>query len=311
MFKYVFGPVPSRRLGRSLGVNVVPLKYCNFNCIYCQLGRTKYLVNDQSMFYEPEEIIREMEIAVKSRDYDYLTFIGDGEPTLYAGLGKLIRWARENQGKPLAILTNGAKLADETVRNWLSELDVVKVSTDACNERVFRMVNRPHRSITFEGFINGLEKFREEFSGQIWSEVMLVHGVNDTEECAEKVGEVLSRYRPDRVYLMVPTRPPAEPWVKPPTSETLIKFANTISKYINKDRIFIIDYIERGEFYIDKNDPLSSILNILKVQPMTIEQIMDIIKRNKLEPGIVDELRKFVKEVVFNGTKYLVYSGND
>jgi len=91
----------------------------------------------------------------------------------------------------------------------------------------------------------------------------------------------------------------------------LIKFANTISKYINKDRIFIIDYIERGEFYIDKNDPLSSILNILKVQPMTIEQIMDIIKRNKLEPGIVDELRKFVKEVVFNDIKYLVYSGND
>ena len=100
MFKYVFGPVPSRRLGRSLGVNVVPLKYCNFNCIYCQLGRTKYLINDQRMFYEAEEIIREMEIAVKSRGYDYLTFIGDGEPTLYAGLGKLIRWARENQKNP-------------------------------------------------------------------------------------------------------------------------------------------------------------------------------------------------------------------
>jgi wyosine [tRNA(Phe)-imidazoG37] synthetase (radical SAM superfamily) len=311
MFRYVFGPVPSRRLGRSLGVNVVPLKYCNFNCVYCQLGRTRHLINDLRMFYDPEEIIREMKVATRTRDYDYLTFIGDGEPTLYAGLGKLIRWARENQEKPLAILTNGAKLIDETVRNWLSELDVAKVSTDACDERTFRVINRPHRNVKFEAFIDGIEKFREVFHGQIWSEVMLVHGINDTENCADGIGKVLSMYKPDRVYLMVPTRPPAEPWVKPPVSEILIKFASIISKYINKDRVFIINYIERGEFYVDKHDPLNSLLNILKVQPMTIDQILNIIKSNNLEPYIIDEVRKFTKEVEFNNIKYLVYSGNE
>ena len=309
MFHYIFGPVPSRRLGRSLGVNVIPLKYCNFNCIYCQLGRTRQLINDLRMFQPPEDVIKEMSIAVKSRDYDYLTFIGDGEPTLYAGLGELIKWAKENQDKPLAILTNGAKLINEEVRDWLSNLNVVKVSTDAGSERTFRLINRPFREITFEKFIEGIEKFREVFNRQIWSEVMLVQGVNDNEDEARRIGEALCRYRPDRVYVMVPTRPPAEAWVKPPTSSTLIMFANTLSRYINSDRIFIIDYIERGDFHVDKEDPLNSLLSILKMQPMTMEQVMSIIERNKLDASILDSLRGMTKEVVFNGVKYLVYSG--
>ncbi len=308
MFHYIFGPVPSRRLGRSLGVNVVPLKYCNFNCIYCQLGRTRYMINDLRMFYPPRDIIRELGVATRIRNYDYLTFIGDGEPTLYAGLGELIQWARNNQDKPLAILTNGAKLIDENVRTWLSELDVVKVSTDAGNERTFRLINRPHREITFDKFIEGIEKFRDIFNGQIWTEIMLVRGVNDNEDSAEHIGNALGRYRPDRVYLMVPTRPPAEPWVMPPTSEALITFAKVLSKYVNSDRIFIIDYIERGEFHIDKNDPVNSLLGILRIQPMTVEQVMDVIRRNNLDMAILDYVRKFTKEVMFNGIKYLVYS---
>ncbi|MGC8571042.1 MAG: radical SAM protein [Caldivirga sp.] len=308
VFHYVFGPVPSRRLGRSMGVNVVPLKYCNFNCIYCQLGRTRYLINDLRMFSPPEDIIREMEAAVKSRDYDYLTFIGDGEPTLYAGLGELVKWAKENQDKPLAILTNGAKLTDERVRDWLSNLDVVKVSTDAGNERAFRLINRPHREVTFERFIEGIEKFREVFHGQIWSEVMLVRGVNDNEDEARRIGEALRRYKPDRVYVMIPTRPPAESWVKPPESNALITFAKNLSRYVNSDKVFIIDYVESGEFHIDKSDPLNSLLNILRVQPMTVEQVMNVIERNKLDPLILDSVRSLTKEVTFNGIKYLVYS---
>ncbi|ADN50790.1 radical SAM protein [Vulcanisaeta distributa] len=308
MTNYVFGPVPSRRLGRSLGVNVVPLKYCNFNCIYCQLGRTRHVINDLRMFYPPEDIIKELEIATRTRDYDYLTFIGDGEPTLYAGLGKLIQWARNNQDKPLAILTNGAKLIDENVRSWLSELNVVKVSTDAGSEKTFRLINRPHREITFDRFIEGIERFREIFSGQIWTEVMLVQGVNDNEDEMKRIGNTMRRYKPDRVYIMVPTRPPAESWVKPPTSDVLINLARVLSRYVNSDRIFIIDYIERGEFHIDRNDPVNSLLGILKIQPMTIEQVMDVIKRNNLDMSILDEIRNFTKEVVFNGIKYLVYS---
>ncbi|BDR91535.1 radical SAM protein [Vulcanisaeta souniana] len=308
MANHVFGPVPSRRLGRSLGVNVVPLKYCNFNCIYCQLGRTRYVINDLRMFYPPEDIIKELGLAVRTREYDYLTFIGDGEPTLYAGLGKLIQWAKNNQVKPLAILTNGAKLIDERVRSWLSELDVVKVSTDAGREKTFRLINRPHRDITFDMFIEGIERFREVFSGQIWTEVMLVQGVNDNEDEMERIGNILRRYKPDRVYMMAPTRPPAESWVKPPASDVLINLARVLSRYVNSDRIFIIDYIERGEFHIDMDDPVNSLLGILKIQPMTIEQVMDVIKRNNLDMSILDEIRNFTKEVVFNGIKYLVYS---
>ena len=302
MFKYVFGPVPSRRFGKSLGVNVVPLKYCNWNCVYCQLGRTNHFINSTVDFFNYEEIEEEIKIATKMYDYDYLTFIGDGEPTLYKDLGILIKWSKENQPKKVAVFTNGARLKIEETRSYMSYADVVKVSNDAGDEKTFRIVDRPYRDIHFDDFIEGLKQFRKEFNGEIWSEVMLVKGVNDKENELENIGRSLKAYSPDRVHIMVPTRPPAEPWVTPPDSQKILEAGKILSKYVNN--VYIIDYIERGEFYVDKDNPVNGILNILKIQPMTEEEIKDISSKYNVN---IDNIKEKAREVVFNGIKYFVY----
>jgi wyosine [tRNA(Phe)-imidazoG37] synthetase (radical SAM superfamily) len=302
MFKYVFGPVPSRRFGRSLGVNVVPLKYCNWNCVYCQLGRTNYFVNSSINFFNYEEIEGEIEIATKMYDYDYLTFIGDGEPTLYNDLGKLIKWSKENQPKKVAVFTNGARLKIDEIRDSLSYADVVKVSHDAGSEKVFRIVDRPYRDIHFDEFIDSLKQFRKQFKGEIWSEVMLVRGINDKEDELERIGKSLALYSPDKVHIMVPTRPPAEPWAIPPDSKTILKAGKILSEYVKN--VYIIDYIERGEFYVDKDDPINGILNILKIQPMTEDEIKEISMKYNVN---IDNIKEKAKEMVFDGVKYYVY----
>jgi len=300
--KYVFGPVPSRRFGRSLGVNVVPLKVCNWNCVYCQLGRTTTFINEERDFFDKEEIKKEIEKAVKIFDYDYLTFIGDGEPTLYSKLGELVRWSKKIQDKKVAVFTNGGRLYLDKVRKDLSPADVVKVSTDAGDERTFRIVDRPHREITFPKFLEGLQKFREEFSGEIWAEVMLVKGINDKEDELEKIGEALASFSPDKVHIMVPTRPPAEKWALPPSAESLIKAGKIISKYVRE--VYIIDYVERGKFYVDPKNPLESVLLTLKIQPMTEDEIREVCKEHNID---LKEVMKVAKEVEFNGIKYFVY----
>ena len=304
MFKYVFGPVPSRRLGKSLGVNVVPLKYCNWNCIYCQLGRTTHFINEEINFQDHKEIEKEIEEAIKIFDYDYLTFIGDGEPTLYKDLDKLIKFSREINVKRLAILTNGSRLKYQHVRDYLKLLDVVKISIDAGDEKTFRIINRPYRDLTFKEHIEGIKKFREEFDGEIWAEVMLVKKVNDSDEELNNIGKTLSLISPDKVHIMVPTRPPAEPWAISPSSERIMKAAEIISQYVDKNKVYIIDYIERGEFYVDPKDPFNGILNILKIQPMTEDEVEILCKKYNVE---INKIKSIAREVVFNGVKYFIY----
>lgn len=302
--KYVFGPVPSRRLGRSLGVNVVPLKFCNWNCVYCQLGRTNNFINEVRDFFPYSDIENEIIEASKIFDYDFLTFIGDGEPTLYKDLDKLIEFSKKAQSKKIAVFTNGARLKYEEVRNYMKLADVVKVSVDAGDEKIFRIINRPYHDISFSDYITGIAKFREEFSGEIWAEVMLVNRINDKEDELENIGKSLSYISPDRVHIMVPTRPPAETWANPPSSENIMLAANIFSKYVNREKIYIIDYIERGEFFVDKNSPVESILNILKIQPMTEREVLDVCKTYNVS---INEISGKVKEIIFNGIKYYVY----
>jgi len=304
MFKYVFGPVPSRRLGKSLGVNVVPQKYCNWNCIYCQLGRTTNFINTEISFPDYREMEKEIEEAVKIFDYDYLTFIGDGEPTLYKDLDKLLKFSRDINVKRIAVFTNGSRLKFQHVRDYLKLADLVKVSVDAGDEKIFRIVNRPYRDITFKEHIEGIRKFREEYNGQIWAEVMLVKNVNDSDEKLYNIGKALGLISPDKVHIIVPTRPPAEPWALPPSSERLIRAAEIISQYFDKSKIQIIDYIEKGEYYVDPRAPLEGILNILKMQPLTEEHLKRLCEKYNVD---INKIKSIVKEVVFNGVKYSVY----
>ena len=179
----VFGPVPSRRLGQSLGIDTIPLKTCNWNCVYCQLGRTTPLSNERRTLAPVEVVLDEAEAALRAcgGNVDWITFVGSGEPTLHSGLGRMIRETRAMTSVPIAVITNGALLRREDVRRELASADAVMPSLDAGSEDLYRTINRPYPGLTLARHFEGLAAFRQSFSGRLWVEVMLVAGLNDTE----------------------------------------------------------------------------------------------------------------------------------
>ncbi|MDP6381179.1 MAG: radical SAM protein [Phycisphaerae bacterium] len=208
---FVFGPVPSRRLGRSLGVDLVPFKTCTFDCIYCQVGRTTCLTTRRDSYVPVDEVVRELEekLAHSARP-DYITLSGAGEPTLNSDLGRVIARIRRITDIPIAILTNGSLLSDKEVRRACSLADVVLPTLTAGDEAIFKRIHRPAEGITFDGFVKGLVVFRTEFTGQIWLEVFLLAGINDTEEAVGKIKQIADRIRPDRLQLNTAVRPTSE-----------------------------------------------------------------------------------------------------
>ena len=221
---YVFGPVPTRRLGQSLGIDPVPLKTCNWNCVYCQLGRSMPMENERADFFPAEDILTEVEDALKSHqpgEIDWITFVGSGETTLYTSLGWLIQEVKKLTSLPVAVITNGSLLHKREIRQDLSTADAVLPSLDAGTPDLYRRINRPYPTLSFESFIDGLIAFSEEYQGNLWVEVMLVKDLNDTEEELNKIATALERINPDEIHIMQPTRPPVETWVKPADEEGL------------------------------------------------------------------------------------------
>ncbi|HWQ20076.1 MAG TPA: radical SAM protein [Methanotrichaceae archaeon] len=207
MTNYLFGPVLSRRLGLSMGVDLLAYKTCNLDCIYCELGGTACLTCRRGRFVPPERVIKE--IASTEQGYDYLTFAGSGEPTLSSDLGQIIMSAKKTIDAPVAVITNSTLLDNEKVREEVSHADVVLPSLDAATPEVFERINRPGPGIKIEDIVSGLKKFRSEFGGEIWLEVMLVKGVNDDQ--AQRIAEAVESISPDRIQLNTVIRPPAEP----------------------------------------------------------------------------------------------------
>jgi wyosine [tRNA(Phe)-imidazoG37] synthetase (radical SAM superfamily) len=224
--KYVFGPVPSRRLGQSLGIDTIPLKTCNWNCVYCQLGRSRPLTNNRREYFPAEKILAEVEQALsahKPGEIDWVTFVGSGEPTLHIDLGWLIRKVKGLTVLPVAVITNGALLYLPEVREELSAADAVLPTLDAGNAGLYHKINRPYPEITYRHLVDGLIAFRQEYHGKLWVEVMLVRGLNDTEKALQEIAAVLKQSGPDEVHINLPTRPPAETWVQPPEEEGLVR----------------------------------------------------------------------------------------
>jgi wyosine [tRNA(Phe)-imidazoG37] synthetase (radical SAM superfamily) len=222
----VFGPVPSRRLGQSLGIDTIPLKTCNWNCVYCQLGRTVPLTNARRGYIPPEVILAEVRAALAAHrpgEIDWITFVGSGEPTLHADIGLLIRQVKALTDLPVAVITNGALLYLQEVRQELLAADAVLPSLDAGEARLYRKINRPHPETTFDRLLLGLIDFRKVYRGKLWVEVMLVQGLNDGERELHAIAEALARIQPDAVHINLPTRPPAEAWVLPPDEEGLMR----------------------------------------------------------------------------------------
>jgi wyosine [tRNA(Phe)-imidazoG37] synthetase (radical SAM superfamily) len=275
--KVVFGPVPSRRLGQSLGIDPILLKTCNWNCVYCQLGRTKPVVNERKEYVPREDILAQVREALDAHELgeiDWITFVGSGEPTLHAGIGRLIRQVQALADLPVAVITNGALLYLPEVRRDLAAADAVMPSLDAGTPDLYRRINRPHPDVTFERLLNGLIDFRREYEGKLWLEVMLVRGLNDTEEALRDIAAALRRIRPDSVHIGLPTRPPAETWVEPPDEESLMR-----ARAILGDVASVITPIE-GEFDLGGYDnPTDAVVGIVTRHPMREEELVRTLER--------------------------------
>lgn len=221
-YKYLFGPVPSRRFGRSLGIDLTPHKTCNFDCIFCQLGRTTAKTLERREYLPVEEVIEELGDWIESSgEADYITLAGSGEPTLHVRFGEVIEFIRKASSIPVALLTNGALLGNPEVRAGAAKANVVKVSLSAGSPDSFRYINRPHPDLVFEDVIEGMQTFRKEFSGQLWLEVFMIWGVNSTQKEVLQIAELAQPIRPDRIQLNTAVRPPAEGFVHPIPKEKL------------------------------------------------------------------------------------------
>jgi wyosine [tRNA(Phe)-imidazoG37] synthetase (radical SAM superfamily) len=208
----------------SLGVDPVPLKTCNYSCVYCQLGRTRTLSSKRKAFSPISTIVTEIATTLDHQDaevIDWITFVGSGETTLFSRIGSLIRFVKSFSSLPVAVITNGSLLYLPEVRKELSAADAVLPSLDAGTESLYARINRPHRDFTFDQHIAGLEEFRNQYEGQLWIEVMLLRGVNDSPEALADIASRLERVAPDEIHISTPTRPPSEPWVEIPDQDNL------------------------------------------------------------------------------------------
>ncbi|MDD5618342.1 MAG: radical SAM protein [Candidatus Omnitrophica bacterium] len=232
---YIYGPVNSRRLGFSLGVSVTPYKYCPFNCIYCQLKHTTKFTLERKEYIKADAIISEISQSLKEykgeRKIDYITFSGSGEPLLNSGIKKIIDNIKKLTNIPVALITNSILLYNQKVREEILNADLIIPSLDAVTQDVFEKIDRPIDSrIKIEGIIEGLIQLRQEFKGKIWLEIMLVKDINDNIKYAEKFKQAVDRIKPDKIQLNIPSRPPCEVWVKPPTAQRLKKIQSILGK---------------------------------------------------------------------------------
>lgn len=289
--KYIFGPVPSRRLGRSLGVDLVPYKTCSFDCIYCDLGKTTCKTVSRQPFVSPEEIRRELELAlpILEKRPDYITLSGSGEPTLNKNIGEIIRKIKEVTSIPIAVLTNGSLLFRDEVRKNILQADFVLPSLDAITPALFEYINRPHSSLRIEEIVLGLIQFRKQYRGQIWLEILFCRGVNDGKEEVEKLKEVIERVVPDRIQINTSVRPPAENFVFP---LTLKQLENIKEKLGNKAEV-VSEFTDLmgDRFDSDKDD---EIIQLLQRRPCTAEDISKALGLHLDE--VVKYLGKLMKE---------------
>ncbi|MFH1569560.1 MAG: radical SAM protein [Gemmatimonadota bacterium] len=222
---HVYGPVESRRFGRSLGVSVVPGKTCNCDCVFCGLGHTAHRPRHRQGFFAPDEILAEIRaaLALHGSAVDYLTFCGEGEPTLCQSLGYLIVQTKQLTPVPVAVLTNGTLLHRDDVQRSLQLADVVVMALCAADHETFSRLHRPGPNVKVDRVLDGILAFRQAHAGQVWVEVMLVAGANDGEVELRRLRQALDQIRPDRVFLAVPCDPPTESWVKAPDAEALAR----------------------------------------------------------------------------------------
>ncbi|NOZ61154.1 MAG: radical SAM protein [Calditrichaeota bacterium] len=270
-YKYLFGPVPSRRLGISLGVDLVPYKTCSLDCVYCECGRTTNLAHERREYVPTKEVLAELDAFLGSLpELDFVTFSGSGEPTLHSGIGEIIRFLKKNYPQySIAVLTNATLLSDSAVVEEVLPADIIMPSLDAASEEVFRRLNRPAENLTAKKIIAGLVSLREKFSGELLLEIFVIPGFNDSESELALLKKAVHHIKPDQVQLNSLDRPGAESWVRP----ALRKRLSEIADFLEWNTGIIARFSPVAEIRGYDFSTEQAILQTLKRRPCTVEDL--------------------------------------
>ncbi len=286
-----FGPVPSRRLGSSLGINHIPPKHCPYSCVYCQVGSTSSLSITRQEFFSVKEITDDVEQKLneckkQNREVDYLTLVPDGEPTLDIHLGELIFRLKQFQ-IPIAVISNSALINRADVQDELQQADWVSLKVDSMDENVWKKINRPYGKLRLDDLITGISEFRAKYSGKMVTETMLIHGLNDNAAILDPIIHFLNKLNTFVSYFSIPTRPPAVPWVKPPDQAFLQDFLLTTPRQLSS--MDILFEAETDDFQ-STGDLANDILAITSVHPLREEALKQMVNTAGMDWTIVDTL---------------------
>lgn len=286
-----FGPVPSRRLGYSIGINHVPTKHCTYSCVYCQVGRTTHMHLERQEFYPVDQILSDVEKKILEcsrcgREIDYLTLVPDGEPALDLNLGKLIERLKQF-GIPIAVISNASLIDRQDVQDDLLQADWVSLKIDSIDESVWKKIDRPHHSLSLMNILNGMLAFRKKYCGELVTESMLVAGLNDNEKAAHQLCDYLMELQPLKSYLSIPTRPPAETWAIPPSPDLLNDILRIYSSRI--PFMHLLFESEIGEFTSTGN-LAEDILGTTAVHPLREEALREMVNQTGADWSVVEEL---------------------
>ena len=304
-----FGPIPSRRLGHSLGINNIPPKVCTYSCVYCQIGKTIKLCKERQAFYKTDDLAREVKEKVneiKKRDtkIDYLSFVPDGEPTLDINLGKNIELIRPLDIK-VAVITNGSLINRKDVREDLKKADLVSIKVDAVTRKTWLRIDRPHKSLDLNLLLDGMLEFVKKFKGEIITETMLIKGMNDNYEEIKKIADFLTLLKPVKSYISIPTRPTAVKGIQPASDQVL-----NIAYQVFKENLANVEYLigyEGNEFGFSGNIE-EDLLGITSVHPMREEAVREYLKKAGADWRVITNLikRGSLIELEYQGKNFYI-----
>jgi wyosine [tRNA(Phe)-imidazoG37] synthetase (radical SAM superfamily) len=303
--KYVFGPVSSKRLGQSLGVDLLPPKSCTWNCLYCQLGKTRKFVTARQEFFPREEILEEIRQALTlNKGLDWITFVGSGETMLYKGIGWLVAEVKKLTTVPVAVITNGSLLYLPEVREELLQADAVLPSLNAGSEALHLQIDRPVAGLTFSQHVEGLVAFRKEYKGRLWIEVMLLGGINDSDEALRDLAAVLKEIKPDMVHLVLPTRPAPEQEICLPSDERIERAIAILSEVTT-----VVHPLKGNMDLRSAPDLLKAVTAIISRHPVQQRELQKAIA--DCFPGESGKADAFMLEMLATGCFRLVEHGGE
>jgi wyosine [tRNA(Phe)-imidazoG37] synthetase (radical SAM superfamily) len=288
-YKYLFGPLMSRRFGRSLGIDLCPMKTCSYDCIFCQLGRTKETTSKRNEFFPLKEICNEIIHWLQTGGQaEYITLAGSGEPTLYSRFGELVDFIHSKTDIPVLLLSNGSLFWQPEVQDAAAKVDVVKLSMSAWNQDLFEKINRPVQEVTFERMINGEIEFRKQYTGKLIQEIFLLAGINSTKSDVRKIAQFVNQIKPDTIHFNTVTRPAAEEFAHSVTKNEMEQFSGMFTPHAE------IPPEVSGTPLLNKDIDEEKILDLIRRRPATLKQLADTFGAH---PNVIAKITgKFMRE---------------